>query len=163
MDCIVGYCADKNMYPVRLKGYLEDQDTWEPFQHLNKAAQIEAVAYKQTWENKWVKMPEHAKEVCEAESTRDECVAERTEPEAEACNNEKEVPNSYVIKTTFNQETEPEAEEYNHEKEVHNSYVQKTTFSHSSHNTNCSVSEGGGLEEHGDLSDDHQDAANDAF
>ena len=107
MDRIVGYCADKNMYRVRWKGYLEDEDTWEPFQHLNEAAQTEAVAYKQTCENKWVKMPEHAKEVCEAESTRDECVAEQTEPEAEACNHGKEVPNPYVIKTTFSQETEP--------------------------------------------------------
>jgi hypothetical protein len=161
VDRIVGYCADKNMYRVRWKGYLEDEDTWEPFQHLNEAAQIDAVAYKQTWENKRVKMPEHAKEVCEAESTRYECVAERTEPEAESCNYEKDVPSSYVIKTTFSQQTGPEAEEYNHEKELHNSYVQKTTFSHYSHNTNRSVS--GGLEEHGDLSGDHQDAANDAF
>ena len=80
VDRIVGYCADTDKYRVRWKGYLEDEDTWEPFQHLNEAAQIEAIAFKQMWEDNQLIELEQAKGVCDAGSTKDKCASERREP-----------------------------------------------------------------------------------
>ena len=125
VDRIVGYCADTDKYRVRWKGYLEDEDTWEPFQHLNEAAQIEAIAFKQTWEDNQLIELEQAKGVCDAGSTKDKCASERREPKADE-------PESDELKAGEPEADEPEADSSNHEEEKPNSDVPKSTFSDSS-------------------------------